>query len=208
MDRENLFIKKPSPPLMDGLINKSYRLPFKPTLHIGKAATKAFGTLGDLLHTSAVTHSVVDFWHHTKQAKQSAKEYLNQRIEHSSQLLASVNTVFPITLFPDTIAIDRTKVTITRRNFFWSAEVMSLRIEDILSVSAAIGPFFGSVTIASRVMSTIDHFTTHHFWRSDAIALARIVQGAIIARQNQLELDDMPVDELVQTLMKIGHETS
>src|SRR6266568_619758 len=39
---------------------------------------------------------------------------LEKVVQQSHEILASANTVFPITLFPDTIFVDRTKVTIIR----------------------------------------------------------------------------------------------
>src|ERR1700740_1987539 len=76
-------------------------------------------------------------------AKQQAKEKtedLKKIVSQSHEVLLSANTVFPISLFPDTVTVDRTKVTITRRDFFWSSDVMSIRIEDVLNVTATVGP--------------------------------------------------------------------
>lgn len=133
---------------------------------------------------------------------------LQKIIEQSHEILASANTVFPITLFPDTVFVDRTKVTIIRRDFFWSSDTMSIRIEDVLNVSATLGPLFGSLTIASRVMSTIDHFQINHFWRSDAIRLKHIIQGYVIAQHNKIDIAHLSKDELVKTLVEIGHDSN
>lgn len=133
---------------------------------------------------------------------------LRKIIEQSHEILASANTVFPITLFPDTVFVDRTKVTIIRRDFFWSSDTMSIRIEDVLNVSATLGPLFGSLTIASRVMSTIDHFQINHFWRSDAIRLKHVIQGYVIAQHNKIDIAHLSKDELVKTLIEIGHDSN
>lgn len=133
---------------------------------------------------------------------------LKKIVEQSHEVLASANTVFPITLFPDTVFVDRTKVTIIRRNFFWSSDVMSIRIEDVLSVSASVGPLFGSLTIAIRVMSTIDHFRIDHFWRNDATYLKHIIQGYVIAQHNNLDTSHLPMEELVAMLRELGHDSN
>ncbi len=132
---------------------------------------------------------------------------LKKIVEQSHELLVSANTVFPISLFPDTVSIDRTKVTITRRDFFWSSDVMSIRIEDVLNVAANVGPLFGSLTIASRVMSTVDHFRINHFWRSDAIKLKQIIQGYVIAQHNSIDTKHLDKKELIETLMELGHDS-
>lgn len=152
-----------------------------------------------------------------KEKKKAAKEgeteidpsqNLRKIIAQSHEVLASANTVFPVTLFPDTVFVDRTKVTIIRRDFFWSSDTMSIRIEDVLNVSATLGPLFGSLTIVSRVMSTVDHFQINHFWRSDAIHLKHIIQGYVIAQHNKIDVAHLPKDELKKTLVEIGHDSN
>ena len=153
-------------------------------------------------------------------AKQGARQLLGQRsgaatvdvddieelkkvIEHSHEMIVEAKTVLP-PLFKNEIMLDRTKITIIKRNSFWSSEVISIRIEDVLNVSAAFGPILGSVTIASRVMSSVDHFEVTNFWRDDAMKLKQIIQGYLIARQNGVSTDHLSCEELAKTLYEIG----
>lgn len=146
---------------------------------------------------------------HTKRdSRTDATKNLKKIVRQSHEVLASANTVFPLTMFPDTVIVDRTKVTITRRNFFWSSDVMSIRIEDVLNVSASVGPLFGSLTVASRVMSTIDHFKINYFWRNDAMHLKHIIQGYVIAQHNNLETAHLSREELIKTLKELGHDAA
>jgi hypothetical protein len=145
----------------------------------------------------------------TKQQSQKDKvEDLKKLVAQSHEVLISANTVFPLSLFPDTVTVDRTKVTITRRDFFWSSDVMSIRIEDVLNVTATVGPLFGSLTVASRVMSTIDHFKITHFWRTDAIRLKHIIQGYVIAQHNKIDTAHLGRKELIETLLELGHDSN
>lgn len=139
---------------------------------------------------------------------QKKEKELKKIVTQSHEVLMAVNTVFPITIFPDTITVDRTKVTITRRDFFWSSDVMSIRIEDVLNVSASVGPLFGSLTVASRVMSTVDHFKINHFWRNDAIRLKHIIQGYVIAQHNNIDTAHLNKKELIETLIELGHDSN
>ncbi len=143
-----------------------------------------------------------------QQAEAKKERDLKKIVTQSHEILMSANTVFPISLFPDTVTVDRTKVTITKRDFFWSADVMSIRIEDVLNVSASVGPLFGSLTVASRVMSTIDHFQINHFWRSDAIRLKHIIQGYVIAQHNNIDTAHLKKEELIETLLELGVDTN
>lgn len=135
-------------------------------------------------------------------------EALRSAVDRSNEVLASAKTVFPFKLFTDEITLDRTKVTVTRRNFFFASDVMSIRIEDILNVSASLVPFFGSITIATRVLSSDDHFMLTRFWRKDAAHLKHMIQGYVIARHNNIICDHLEKEELVKTLAQLGKDSN
>ncbi len=128
--------------------------------------------------------------------------------ERSHEILASARTVLlPVNLFPDSVVVDRTKVTITNRTFFWSAKTVTTRIEDILSVTSNTGPFFGSLTISTRVMNSTDHYEINYFWRRDAGYIKQIIQGYVIAQHNQIMTSHLDKDDLIRTLLELGRDS-
>lgn len=136
------------------------------------------------------------------------REGLRKIVRKSHQLLASAQTVIlPVNLFPDSVTVDRTKVTITKRTFFWSASVISIRIEDVLNIACSTGPIFGSLTISSRVMNSTDHYEIDYFWRKDALYLKQLIQGYVIAQHNQIETSHLNRRELIQTLLDLGSDS-
>lgn len=136
------------------------------------------------------------------------REGLRKIVRKSHQLLASAQTVIlPVNLFPDRVTVDRTKVTITKRTFFWSSSVISIRIEDVLNVACSTGPIFGSLTISSRVMNSTDHYEIDYFWRKDALYLKQLIQGYVIAQHNQIETSHLKRDELIHTLLDLGNDS-
>lgn len=162
---------------------------------LGRAATQ---TLGDAKHVfrPKVRHvPVLD----------DEVEELKKVVARSREVLSSKKTVLPF-LFPHEVILDRTQITIIKRNFFWSSDAISIRIEDVLNVSACVGPLFGSVTVASRVMSTVDHFMIDRFWRDDAIELKEILQGYLIARHNGLHTDHLSREELIEAVLELGRD--
>lgn len=202
---------------------RTYNFLLRLSRRLGSAAThSSFITDAKSFMTQDITSpvknhlSVAPFLGRTaasgQQDSQSNREEKDKKLRNivsqSHEVLMSVNTVFPITLFPDSVTVDRTKVTITRRDFFWTSDVMSIRIEDVLNVSASVGPLFGSLTIASRVMSTIDHFKINHFWRNDAIRLKHIIQGYVIAQHNNIDTAHLTTNELIDTLRELGHDST
>lgn len=139
----------------------------------------------------------------TKQQKEIKK--LDKLVETSHELLAQATTVFPFTLFPDTVSIDRNKVNIQRRQFFMTGEVLSVAFEDISKVSSSVGPFFGSLSVA-MAMKPDDEIVVKYLWRHDAIRLKRILQGYMIALKNEVDCNSLGKEELLDKLMELGKD--
>lgn len=135
---------------------------------------------------------------------EESRQELQEAIKGSNDVLATASTT--LNVFPDTLTIDRAKLTVTKRSFFSSAEVMSIRIEDILNVTATIGPVFGSVKIVSRVMNSDKPYNIERFWRNDAIKIKRVIQGYVIALQRKIDCSALPAKELATMLEKLGED--
>lgn len=136
--------------------------------------------------------------------KLRTEEELVEAIGESSDVLVRAKTVFPLTLFPDSISLDRTKLTITHRDFFKAGEVLSIGIEDILNVTATVGPFFGSVKISTRFFDPDKPYTVDHFTRADALKIKRIAQGYVIAKQKGVDCSALSNAELTKLLDELG----
>lgn len=136
---------------------------------------------------------------------QESKQELREAIKGSNQVLVTATSA--LSLFPDTLTVDRAKLTITKRTFFRTAEVMSMRIEDILNVTATVGPFLGTVKIVSRVLNSEQAYTVGPFWRRDAVRAKRITQGYIIALQRGIDCSALGTRELADMLDKLGQDT-
>ncbi|HSX06692.1 MAG TPA: hypothetical protein VLG92_03165 [Candidatus Saccharimonadia bacterium] len=134
-------------------------------------------------------------------ATETRKE-LQQAIQGSNEILAQGTTL--LALFPDTMTIDRAKVTITKRSFYRMAEVMSMQIEDILNATCTVGPIFGTVTIVSRVLNDDQSYTIGRFWRAEAKRLKRVLQGYVIALQRQIDCSKLETRELATMLERLG----
>jgi len=190
----------------------AYELLVRQSKKLGRVATRAIHGVQHALSREIPLPSAEDFignFPHRAQDKRKQKELndaenLKKQVKKSHEILAAARTVWPVTLFPDSIVVDRTKVNIIKRDFFWTSNTISFQVEDILNVSCSIGPMFGSLTIASRVMSTVDHFQINYLWRNDATFLKHLIQGHIIAKNNKLETDKLSKKEMIDTLCELG----
>jgi hypothetical protein len=140
------------------------------------------------------------------QKKTEARQELQQAIGHSNEILVRAQTVFPFMLFPDTITIDRGTLTISHRSFFKIAEVISIRIEDILNTTANVGPFFGSLKITTRFFGTDKDYTINYLRRNDALKIKQILQGYIIALRKNIDCSALSPNELARMLSELGAE--
>jgi hypothetical protein len=137
----------------------------------------------------------------------NAEKQLAQAIGSAHEVLATATTVFPFTLFPDTITIDRTKLTVAHRSFFSVAEVMSINVEDVLNVTANVGPFFGSLRITTRFFDPGKPYEVNWLRRADAIKLKRVLQGYILAIQRRIDCSALATKELTRLLDELGQGT-
>jgi hypothetical protein len=137
-------------------------------------------------------------------SKQQLHDELEEVISSSHDVLCSAKTVFPLTLFPDTITVDRAKVSVTQRNFFLTGEAITIRIEDILNVTATVGPFFGSIKVTTKYFNPDKPYVIDKLWRKDALRIKRILQGYVIARQRDVDVSQMSSRELAKQLDEIG----
>ena len=128
---------------------------------------------------------------------------ISEAIGHSQDILFIASTVFPFTLFPDTVAVDREKVTVVNRMFFRVAEIVSIRIHDVLNITADVGPFFGAVRIQTRFFESDIHYIKF-LRRDDALRLKRLLQGYVIAAQKEIDCDAFTAEELTKLLDEMG----
>jgi hypothetical protein len=139
------------------------------------------------------------------QSPAAGRKELAQIADNAQDILMTADTLFPFTLFPDTIVIDRVKLTLKRRSFFNVAKVTSIQIDDILNVEANTGPFFGSLEIWTRFFSG-EPLRVNYLRNIDALAIKRILQGFIIAQHRDIDCCKIKKPELVRLLHELGQE--
>jgi hypothetical protein len=135
------------------------------------------------------------------------QEKLIDITEKAQDILFTADTVFPFTLFPDTITLDREKLTVVQRFFFRVAKVITVPITSMISADANVGPFFGSVHMTSKYFIDNTH-TVNFLWRHDAEEVHRLMQGFIIAQEKNIDVSDIDMEDLKALLRDLGHGTN
>ena len=220
MEEESALKRTNSQPLVP---RPKFRTPsafLRISRRIGQAATRpvagvktfikkrefAWPTAQQLLGTNGPAQSNTGTGNTLTAPQSTSREDLRSIAERSHEVIAQATTVFPFVLFPDTVTLDRTKVTIYKKNFFWSEDVVSIRIEDVLNATAGTNLIFGSLNVSSRVMNSTDHYLIKFLWKNDALHLKHLIQGYVIAQHNNIQVTHLPKEELIATLKELGHD--
>jgi hypothetical protein len=128
---------------------------------------------------------------------------LEEIVDQAQDVLVQTRSVFPFTLFPTHITIDRHKLTIVYREFFQFEQTVSVPIEDIKNVQADAGPFFGTLTITSDLFI---NNTQKIPWlkRRDVRYIQQLVQGAMVALKEKIDISKVPSPKLCDLLIELG----
>ncbi|HVS78728.1 MAG TPA: hypothetical protein VHD84_00350 [Candidatus Saccharimonadales bacterium] len=123
--------------------------------------------------------------------------------EKAHDVLFQADSVFPFTLFPDSLIIDREKITIVSRSFIQSAKTVTAPITSLISAEAEVGPFFGSLHITSKYFQDSTQ-SVEHLWRKDAEEAHRLLQGYIIANERGIDVMEIEKEDLKVLLNDLG----
>ena len=108
----------------------------------------------------------------------------NPRSEAASEndVLLKVKTVFPWDLFPDTLTIQKEKITVYMEEFFQSGQIRTIPISDISSTSVETSPFFATLKIV-QVFRTEAPVVIKPLKREDAQKAHDIINQLIMKKK-------------------------
>jgi len=138
-----------------------------------------------------------------KNRKNGNKNTLSNITRDSTIILLKIKTVFPFTLFPDTIVIDLHKLNIIRKVFFLTYRRNSINHEDILNITVATAPLFATLRITTRFFSG-KPIVILYLKKSEAILAKRVVHGLIVAHRKGVTLRDIEKETLLKKLEQLG----
>jgi hypothetical protein len=134
---------------------------------------------------------------------QEVHERLIDITEKAQDVLFQADTVFPFTLFPDTITLDREKLTVATRYFWRTAKIVSVPISSISNAETDVGIFFGSLVMASKYFIQ-NKYRVNFLWRRDALKIEHLLQGFIIAQERDIDVTDIDKEDLLLLLNDLG----
>lgn len=100
------------------------------------------------------------------------------------------------------LLIDRAKITVIKRLFLLADNITSIGLGDVLSIDLSVGHFFGTLTLKARYIDQPIIITP--LSRSKAFKAKRVIEGLIVAGNKGIDLDEVPTEELVEEVIRIG----
>lgn len=117
--------------------------------------------------------------------------------------LMHLTAVFPFDFFPNEVIVDKTKVTIIHKYFFWTRQVTTIMIEDILNVSIQHSLIFAALVVVDRYFAQ-EPIVINYLWKNDASRAAGIIQGLLLANKKNIDVQSIPSDQLADVVEEVG----
>lgn len=121
-----------------------------------------------------------------------------------------VKSVFPYTLFPDTIIIDTTKISIAKKQLFATEYVTTIPLKDLSDVNLQTFLFLGTIILKympqanSPGMNEAVEARISNLKRDDAIKIKNILKGALVAKAEEIDITVLSPQEIVKVLHRFG----
>lgn len=131
------------------------------------------------------------------------EQKLHEMVSTDAQIMVSIQTIFPFQLFPTTLYVDRTKLTIDRMYFFGSHEIKTILIRDLLTITLETDLFFASLKIEDRLYP-MDIEVIRHLPKSAAARFRAIAEGIRVGINEDIDLSQVPRKILINQAEKLG----
>ncbi len=124
--------------------------------------------------------------------------------------LLRADSVFPFTIFTDTIIIDTTKISISKKQLFATEYITTIPFKDLSDVNLQTYLFLGTVTLkympqsASPGMNNPVIVKIPNLKRKDAVKAKNILKGALVAKAEEIDIAKLSPKEIEEVLHKFG----
>lgn len=140
------------------------------------------------------------------QAKRNLDE-LEELTRDQSTTLLTLQTAFPFNFFPTIVSVDKKKIDIINRYFFFSKSIESILIADVASVTVETSLLYAKLSIFNK-LPMHEPIEIEHLPKSDTLKIRRIIEGLMIGDRENVSMEGVGTKELVPRLEKIGQAKS
>ncbi len=133
---------------------------------------------------------------------ESNRKAVEDMVVSSNRILLRVSSIFPWDLFPSTIIVEETRVTIIHRHLF-SSQVHSVDIKNISNIFIGTGILCAQLTLVSDTF-TQNKVVINRLWKKEAILMRRIIEGMRMFVKENIDTTDYSASELVSKLKELS----
>jgi hypothetical protein len=123
-------------------------------------------------------------------------------VGQSEEVIFCATTAFHFSPERYELIIDRAKITVIKRLFLLADNITSIGFAEMLNVKLGAGRLFGTLTLKVRFVE--EPIVITYLSRNKAFKAKRIIEGLILANSKSINLDEVPIDELREELIRIG----
>ena len=131
--------------------------------------------------------------------KRTVKEFY----EEKGKVLFRARSVFPFKFFPAEVTIEAAAVNISNQTFFFSKEIASIPLKEVLSAEVHTGLYFAKLTVID-IRYNQEPLSIEYLKKEEAMKARRIIQGLLIAFHEDLSTDGLSIEEQVTYFEKLG----
>ncbi len=127
--------------------------------------------------------------------KEEDRQTVSDLIKKSNRCIISISSLFPWDLFPNTIEVEESRVTLIFRQLL-SSQSYSVNIKDISNVFIESSAFFASLKIVSRTFVEND-ITVGHLNPKKALRVQMVIEGLRTFAEHNIDTSNYEVNELI-----------
>lgn len=131
------------------------------------------------------------------------KKTVENVLETNETPLYSIESVFPFTLFRDSVHVYETKVVIIYRYFFYLKREFPILIKDLRSVTVVTGFFFSTLVFEITGFETNPSPVTW-LWRGESLYVRKLITGLILLSREEVDVKDFSRNQLRENALKLG----
>ena len=130
------------------------------------------------------------------------RQAVEDMVNNSNRILLRVFSVFPLDLFPSSIIVEETRLTIIHRQLF-SSQAYSADIKNISNIFIDTGVLFSRLTIVSDTFVE-NQVIIDKLWKKEAIFIRRIIEGLRMFVDKDIDTTGYKIEELINKLRELS----
>ncbi|MFC1711511.1 hypothetical protein ACFLZ1_02895 [Patescibacteria group bacterium] len=127
--------------------------------------------------------------------KEVDRKRMNDLVQKSNRCIITISSLFPWDFFPNTVAVEESRVTFTFRQFL-SSQSHSVEIKDISNVFIESSLFFASLQVVSRTYVQ-NNIKIGHLSKKKAQKVQMVIEGLRTIIERNINTSNYKIDELI-----------